>query len=106
MSVLLLLWPGDPLSPGADRPLRADEPAKVAAHTFFGVEHGVSAAVEPDGLVTAVGAGDGAAAAADALLPMEPGQHERIALKNVRGLTDGGKAKAAHLVHGINALFG
>ena len=55
----------NPFVSGNDRPLRADQQAQVAADASFPVQNRPAVFIHPDGLVSAVPAGNSAPAAAD-----------------------------------------
>ena len=85
--------------------IRTDQQAKMAADAFFAVQDRSAVLVQPDRLMPAVRAGDHAASAAEALFTVELREDHRIALQNVRGVTDGIQRKPLRLAKVFESLL-
>ena len=96
----------DALMAGADRFLRTDQDAQMAADASFAVEHRFAIVRQMDRLMSAVGAGDLAAAASNALFPVKLRENDGIAFQNIGRLADGVHAEPDRLTHVRKTLLG
>ena len=78
----------------------------MAPDALLPVKHWLAVVRQPDRLVSAVGAGDLTAPAADAFFPVELWKNDGIALQNISRLADGGQSKPDGLIDVGKAFFG
>ena len=88
----------------ADGTCGADETAEVAADALAAHEVGFAVVAEGDGLVAAIHAGDVAPAAADAILAVEDGEDNGVAVQVVgRNKAGEGRAPYGCVQRGVKA---
>ena len=77
----------------------------MASDAFFPVQHRLSLRVQRNSLMPSIRAGDHTPAAANAFLPMEFGEQDRIPLQYICRFADGIKSEPLYFFDAVQSLF-